>query len=77
MKPSHLCRWLDNKEFALPPLVDAAKPPGPEAEPGTPYSCGKTHQGFGPDGELACADDCVSGRGCFQRDPDPATTPGT
>lgn len=66
-RPAHLCRFLDNKEFTLEPLVDAAKPDdGPTPDPGTPFSCGKTHEGFGPDGALACLEDCVRGRGCFQ-----------
>lgn len=66
-RPAHLCRWLDNKEFTLAPLVDAAKPnDGPAPDPGTPYSCGKTNEGFGPDGALACLEDCVRRRACFQ-----------
>lgn len=66
-RPTHVCRWLDNKEYALPPLVEAAKPDdGPEPEPGTPFSCGKSNEAFGPDGAEACPADCVRGRICFE-----------
>ena len=66
MKPITACRWLDNKGFMMGPPAE----PAPQAELldqfSTPCWCIKTHDGFGPDGDVVELRTCRRGRGCFE-----------
>ena len=62
-KPPDACFYLGNKAWFMPPPVEA--PEVPEAL-STPFWCARTHEAFGPDGEIACEETCNRARECYK-----------
>ena len=64
MKPPNACYYLENKAYFFPPL---GRKSDEEPEPlSTPFTCLKTHEQIGPDGEEACDELCGRHRTCYR-----------
>ena len=60
-----LCRHLRTKTWYVPDSY--AERDVSQSSSTAQYWCLKTMRSDGPDGALALAEDCVEGRGCFER----------
>jgi hypothetical protein len=60
-----LCRYLRTKTWYVPDSY--AERDVSRSSSTAQYWCLKTMRSDGPDGALALAEDCVEGRGCFER----------
>lgn len=65
MKPPDACYYLSNKAYSFPAPAtdDEDQALQPDA---TPFSCLRTHEPIGPDGEEACDRDCGPHRPCYR-----------
>jgi len=62
MKPLDACYYLENKAYFMPPAETKD-----QELPETPFTCLKTHEAFGPDGDLACEETCCEAhRACYK-----------
>ena len=66
MKPAHYCYFLENKAFHMPPPPDGRERDDVVSPSWLPFTCLKTHEVFGPDGEDACPEGCVPTRACYK-----------
>ena len=60
-----LCRYLRTKTWYVPDSYSERDVSRSSST--AQYWCLKTMRSDGPDGALALAEDCVEGRGCFER----------
>jgi len=65
MKPLDACHFLDNKAYFFPPPVHEDDDAEPQS-PSTPFTCLKTHQSVGPDGEFVSDECCGPDRPCYR-----------
>ena len=64
-KPPDSCYFLQNKAWFMHPPTD---PPEGPVVLATPCWCLKTHEAIGPDGELACPDECTGAREGYRQE---------
>ena len=64
MKPIDACHFLNNKAYFFPPPVhDDGEDERPHS---TPFTCIKTHEPIGPDGESVSDECCGPDRPCYR-----------
>ena len=78
MKPDSACYFLENKAYFFPPAEHSEGSERSEGTEGTkeedgmptadtlPFTCLKTHEAFGPDGDEACEETCGPHRSCYK-----------
>lgn len=66
MKPESACYYLQNKAYFFPPAEGSTEDDGMPTADSLPFTCLKTHEAFGPDGDEACEETCGPHRSCYK-----------